>query len=196
MPIYRLATAVNFNSALPRDAMMINPTFDDKGVTTNPNNLATDMANLIKTFCSITTSGQVQVKVYDATQHPHGPAKATVVLNPGTFANQVYPSELAVCLSFFSDYNVKRRRGRLYVPLAWLGSAAIGQRPSAANITKVATLPPLLASLGGADVDWVVYSKTDNAARKVSNWWVDDEWDIQRMRGLRPTTRTTGTTGG
>jgi len=27
----------------------------------------------------------------------------------------------------------------------------------------------------------------------VSNWWVDDEWDTVRSRGLRPDIRVTGT---
>jgi hypothetical protein len=69
-------------------------------------------------------------------------------------------------------------------------------RPTSAVRNRVAELVPILAGLGGLDVDWVVYSRVTDTARKVTNWWVDDAWDIQRRRGLRPTTRTEGTTSG
>jgi hypothetical protein len=39
----------------------------------------------------------------------------------------------------------------------------------------------------------VVYSRTDKTGRPITNWWVDDEWDVVRSRGLRGVTRDTGT---
>ena len=35
-----------------------------------------------------------------------------------------------------------------------------------------------------------------NTTYTVTNWYVDDEWDVVRSRGLRATTRTAGTTSG
>ena len=67
-------------------------------------------------------------------------------------------------------------------------------RPSQTTRDKVAELAPILAALGGVDVDWSVWSKVDGQARAVTNWWIDDEWDTQRLRGLRGATRTEGTT--
>jgi hypothetical protein len=91
--------------------------------------------------------------------------------------------------------NTKRRRGRLYVPFYWLFPAsALADRPSLTVRTKVGDLAQVLQDLGGVDIDWSVWSKADGQARAVSNWWVDDEWDTQRRRGLRPTTRVSGST--
>jgi hypothetical protein len=39
----------------------------------------------------------------------------------------------------------------------------------------------------------VVYSRREKVARPVTNYWVDDEWDTVRSRGLRSSTRVTGT---
>lgn len=41
--------------------------------------------------------------------------------------------------------------------------------------------------------NWVIFSPTRNAMDGVSNYWVDDEWDIVRSRGLRGVTRQLGT---
>jgi hypothetical protein len=41
-----------------------------------------------------------------------------------------------------------------------------------------------------------VYSPTTGQTKKVEHWWVDDEWDTQRRRGLRATTRDEGTVSG
>jgi hypothetical protein len=42
-----------------------------------------------------------------------------------------------------------------------------------------------------AQTNWIVYSKVAGAGYGVSDYWVDDEWDTQRSRGLRATTRQT-----
>jgi hypothetical protein len=38
-----------------------------------------------------------------------------------------------------------------------------------------------------------VWSRIEHAAHSVTNYYVDDEWDIQRRRGGRPTSRVSGT---
>lgn len=197
MAIYKLATAIQMGSQLPRDAMMINPVINNVSGLGGAQQLVDDWATVIKTFSGITTAGQITVKAYDCEgTKPVYPA-ATKILNPGTtMATSTYPREIALCLSFYNVHNAPRMRGRLYIPLAWMNSVTgpPGERPSAAYIAKVAGLATSLQSLGGIDDDWSVWSGIDKVARKVTNWFVDDEWDTQRRRGLRSTSRTVGTT--
>lgn len=195
MPIYRLATAVNVGTMLNRDVMMINPVVNDQGLTTDPDSLAQDWANAVASKLSSAGAPRVTVKVYDVQEHPHGPPKATKTANTLTYLPVRSIREVALCLSFYSGYNAKRRRGRLYIPLNWLSTtASVPGRPDTSQQDAVGAWAASLESLGGVDVDWSIYSKVDNVARKVTDWWVDDEWDIQRRRGDRPTARRTGTT--
>lgn len=193
---YRLQCAVWHDTLAPRDAAVINPTFVDHGATSDPQNLVDSMAAGLVGFVSTPTSHQIRVRAYDLEGTPPVHPAAEKILHADQSAAATYPRELAMCLSFYGGQNVPRRRGRLYIPYIWFGSSAPGLRPTSTNRTIVANFVPLLAGLGGVDVDWVVWSPTSNMWHKVSNYWVDDEWDIIRSRGLRPTTRTTGTTGG
>jgi hypothetical protein len=63
-------------------------------------------------------------------------------------------------------------------------------------MTKVMALGPIFANLGGSDVDWIVWSRKNHTATKVQNYWVDDEWDTVRSRGLKRSTRQVATTSG
>jgi hypothetical protein len=100
--------------------------------------------------------------------------------------------EVALCLSFYSERNLPRNRGRIYLG-PWLPSQLLERPPETATST-CAALAADLGNLGGINVDWCIFSRTDQAYRKVTNWWVDNEWDTQRSRGLRGDARTTGTT--
>lgn len=193
---YRMQIAVWHDSILPRDAAVINPCFKDNGAISNPQNLCNDLATAMAGMVTNPTSHQIRVRAYDinGTKPVHFAAEKLV--NPSVATAATYPRELSCCLSFYADQNVPRRRGRLYIPYYWAGSSPIGLRPDTTTRTLVSNYVGVFAGLGGVDVDWIVWSKANNAGYKVSNYWVDDEWDIQRRRGLRPTTRTTGTTGG
>jgi hypothetical protein len=197
MPVWRLQASVWNDSTLPRDAMTITPHFNDAGVGTDPQGLCEDLAEGLNGYYSGVVGGrQITVKAYDAQGtapvYPQGEA----TLNLGAAPPSYMPREIAVCLSFFSERNIPRRRGRLYVPMAAIptGTAGLDGRPGAGTRGVIAQLAPILQGLGGADVDWCVFSRMDGVARPVTDWWVDDEWDTIRSRGLRPTTRTTGTT--
>jgi hypothetical protein len=108
---------------------------------------------------------------------------------------------VALCLSYYAGQNTKRYRGRLYIPHAWLRKAG-GippdpplARPVASQMSIAlgfATIVLKPTALNG--IDWHVASTVDKVSRKVTDFWVDDEWDIQRKRGYRGTTRQTGTT--
>lgn len=198
MAIYRAQISIAADTSFARDRFVITPHFK---VTVSPNaqQLADDLHAAMLTYVG-NASYDVDVKLYDAEQHPAG-APDGQKKSGTTSISSNGPREVALCLSFFAGTNEKRKRGRLYIPHNWIfrkdtSPTAPGVRPSATARTAAAALVPIFTSLGGVDVDWVVYSRADAAARTVTNWYVDDEWDIQRRRGDRPTTRLTGTTSG
>lgn len=191
MPHYRAQITTPTDAGLPRDVMTIDPCFHDAGVTSDPAGLADELAASVAAW--ITTAPTVTVKLYDieGTKPVYPAAQKTV--NPGNNLPTTGPREIALCLSFYAGQNRKRYRGRVYIPFSWVartsGLTVIGSRPSAAQITKVLSFRTVLQDLGGPDVDWEVWSGVDRTGRSVSDCWVDDEWDIQRRRGSRPTTR-------
>jgi len=191
MPIWRLQCSWQLDTAAPRDAVMITPHFNDIGATTDPQNLCDDMLAGLNTV--FPTSGEIRVKAYDAQGsipvYPQGDA----VIRKGIPHATNVPRELAVCLSFYGERNVPRQRGRLYIPAYLAGADTAKLRPEA-PITRIESFVPLLTGLGGADVDWCVYSRRMDHAYSITNWWYDDEWDVMRSRGMRPTSRVQGTT--
>lgn len=194
MPIWKLQCTIGGDTALPRDRAVITPHFNDGGIGTNPDGLCEDLATALSTYFPGAGSREIIVKAYDAQGtvpvYPQGEAIRNANVNPLSTAVR----EVALCLSFFSVRNIPRQRGRLYLPVYALGAATASARPPSATMTKVMALGPILAGLGGPDVDWVVFSKSDGVARPVTNYWVDDEWDTIRSRGLTPTTRQVATT--
>jgi hypothetical protein len=160
--------------------MTINPHFENKGsVFTN-----TDWEGFADALAtSMATAGgnnvQTVVKIYDTESAPPNLPLAVKTKYPGLHPVSNGPRELALCLSYYSGVNM-------------IGGA-IGIRPSTAQMGYAMDLSARLQNAGGADIDWSVYSRVDGAFRPVSGTWVDNEWDIMRSRGLRPTTRTLGT---
>jgi hypothetical protein len=194
MPVWRLQVAIGGDTAFPRDKAVITPHFNDSGVGTDPQGLCDDMADIAVAFFATPGPRQIEVTAYDAQGTPPVDPQGYAVRNLGIIQETGSPREVACCLSFFGVRNAPRFRGRLYIPAyASLAPGAMGGRPSVAYREKIGTLATSLAGLGGADVDWVVYSRLTDTAIPVSNWWVDDEWDTIRSRGLRATTRLAGT---
>lgn len=191
MPIWRLQTSWAINSAFPRDRMVITPHFDDAGALTDPDSLCEDLADALLLWWP--TTGELQVSAYDAQGTPPVFPQGEAIRNQGEFASNNQPRELACCLSFYGTRNLPRQRGRLYIPALMIGTDTI-LRPTPAQQQKVGDLAPIFEGLGGVDVDWCVYSRTENAPHSVTNWFVDNEWDIIRSRGLRGDERLTGTT--
>jgi hypothetical protein len=185
-------------STFPADALVITPHFEVEGqpVFGDPDvqQLVDDLAAAYDGWTPQVQ--QIQVKAYDAQGSPPNYPLASRLLNPGALAGTAGVRETAICLSFYSNVNQPRNRGRLYIPCTVAGITTSASRPNSVARQKVADLVPIFSDLGGVNVDWVVYSRVDNDAKKVSNWYVDDAWDHQRSRGLRPTDRLTGTTGG
>lgn len=194
MPIWRLQCSWLATTAFPRDKMMINPHFDSAGVPeagSTPDELCEDLATALVSWGD---AGQVEVKAYDAQGTPPVIPAGSAIRQEGVIRTVTVPREVALCLSYYSEQNQPRRRGRLYLP-AGVFAGTVALKPTLAQQQKVGALAQIFADLGGLDVDWCVYSRVDDDARPVSNWWVDNEWDTIRSRGLRADNRHTGTVG-
>ena len=127
---------------------------------------------------------EIRVKVYNYGPPPQYPL-AEHVLNEEQIAAWHAPGEVALCLSFYSERNVPRQRGRVYLPVAHR-SSSLGANPGLAILTDAVALGQQLAAAGGVNVDWSIFSTRDQQARKVTDVWVDDEWDTVRSRGIPP----------
>lgn len=201
MPTHiRAQVACAVGTTLPRDTMQVTPCFRHQAIlpTESPDwqNLADDLLEIFTGWAVGAATRQWVVKLYQIGLPKPNRPKAIAMANVGLSAEAGSFREMAVCLSFTAGNNLPQNRGRLYLPRIWLNSGAPGVRPLPAELDRVELLPPLLAGLGGVDVDWGVWSPTQAAFSRAERWWVDDEYDVQRKRGLRPTTRREGTTGG
>lgn len=88
--------------------------------------------------------------------------------------------QAALCLSYYADRNLPRQRGRLF-----LGPWTTGNINGTSQQTDaVIGLASDLAGLGGLNVDWSLWSPTNNTATRINHAWVDDSWDIIRSRKL------------
>jgi len=194
MPLYRVQAAVERGNDLTIDDCVNTFYLQDLGPTSDPDQLAQDTANLWATY-RLYPAGvtRVTAKIYDMQQAEPRTPLATKTAAVNASATVSAPGEVALCLSFYASVNTPRRRGRLYVGPFANGSMFL--RPDANLTNAIVALKTGLVNLGGVDVDWMQYSPTLNLANKVTNWWVDNEWDTIRSRGLRATARTSGETG-
>lgn len=195
MPLYRIQVETRRGADVAIDHVVNTFYLQDIGPTSDPQNLADDAAQLWVDFRNYPNGiTSCNTKVYDMDQpEPRVPVAESgrLVTSSG---QESAPREVALCLSFFATNNVPRRRGRLYIG-PWPVGQVFQERPGASITGVLETLANGLANLGGVDVDWMQYSPTNNLANKVTNWWVDNEWDTVRSRGLKATTRISGTTG-
>jgi hypothetical protein len=182
MTTVRAQIAFPFDSTLPRDMVSINPHYDGG---TDVNALMTVLVNNLKAISAVGTS-PFTIKLYDAKKAPPSYPLATHVEGTGSIPLSS-PGEVALCLSYYAAFNRPQFRGRLYIPFTMIGGT-LAKRPSGAQMTSCAGWSTLWKSLPSP---WVgaVYSKKAGSAAQITNYWVDDEWDTVRSRGLRPTTR-------
>lgn len=140
-----------------------------------------------------------QTKHYDLSEpEPRTPFRtASLGALTSSTGPTLLPPELSVVLTYqantVSGQSQRRRRGRIYCG-PWSGGANTSGtgRPLAAIVTSVASAADALkdTSLSAPNWKWVVYSRVSGLTSQVTNGWVDDEWDIQRRRGLTAATRT------
>lgn len=181
--IFRVQIGFALDSALPRDVVTINPHYFGD----NAQGLCDAIkANLIAN-AHVGPTAVFTVKAYDAQKAPPSYPLATATNGTGSI-NSSLPREVALCLSYYSNFNRPSYRGRLYIPGHFIGGP-LTLRPSAGQMANALAWGVTLTSGLPANHNWVVYSKKLGVANGVNRTWVDDEWDIQRSRGLRGTTR-------
>lgn len=124
----------------------------------------------------------IEIRAYNMDDAKPRPVKArTSATVSGT--SPTGPRQVALALSYYADRNLPRMRGRIFLG-PWTTNA-----PNAASpyTTAVMTLPPALASLGGLNVDWSLWSPTTQTHTRINHAWCDDSWDIIRSRKMAPT---------
>jgi hypothetical protein len=187
VPIYRVNMSFPMDTALPKDALTINPHFN----ASDPAALLAALKTNLQNYNPVTTH-PFALKAYVAGNPPPNYPVATAG-QTGTPPTSSCPREIALCLSYFSTYNRPRYRGRLYLPASWF-TAVVNVRPSGAIIDAVLEFAHLVLGQGlPAQANWVMWSDRDGKSQGgVSDIWCDDEWDTIRSRGLSATSRTTG----
>lgn len=187
MAIYKAQCAFQYGSALPRDAMVITPHYFGD----NPQALADGLKANFIAKTEIGAATPFTIKIYDAQKAPPSYPLATATNGTG-FAAYNNPREMAMCLSYYSTWNRKSYRGRLYLPAAWAGGSIVA-RPTTTQMNNILAFKTMFSTGLPAQHNWVVWSRKLGQSFGVNNVWVDDEWDCVRSRGYRGTTRSIGT---
>jgi hypothetical protein len=90
-----------------------------------------------------------------------------------------------------SGISQARRRGRVF--LGPLGNNAVssttGRVASGAYTAIQTAAATLLGGSGIGDWTWIIWSKASSSQVVVDNGWIDDAPDVQRRRGVDPSTR-------
>ena len=164
-------------------------------------NMCADIAQLWQNRYQRMTT-EIDVRAYDVDAVPNYP-RAQVVLNVGQFWPINVPRELALCVSYAGDYRGnKSERGRMYLMPALHGVMAtgMGDRPSQAQLDWAlewySKPNESLPDLGGIDWKFGVWSRRYQKFTQSQQAWVNDDWDVQRRRGLRESTRVVATREG
>lgn len=216
--LMRAIVSIPSDTGLPEDAVVNVWHFDgdDQALATDADyhagvmTLLTAFYGAADAYISSLMASPATVKIYDMRDAtPRVPEyTGTIALTFGAAAS--YPSEVAVCLSFYaqqtSGVNQARRRGRVYIGPANADTGALisnGWRVSAAARTAICAAAATMkagapAGSSGASVKWAVYSPTtdaeganlDDSFHDVVGGWMDDAFDTQRRRGVGATTRT------
>lgn len=187
MAIYRAQISFPIDSTLPADAMTITPHYfgDDAQA------LADRLKSNLLAHPPVSATRPFKIRVYDAEKAPPSYPLATAE-NTGTAPTSSAPRELALCLSYYSTWNRPRYRGRVYIPFHFIGGTPAA-RPSSTMMAGALEWRNVLTGSLPAGHNMVVYSRIEGKSFGVTDFWVDDEWDVVRSRGRKPTTRQTAT---
>lgn len=139
----------------------------------------------------------MQIRAYAPGLNPTGPlvTKSYAFNATGLPA----PGEVAICLSYYSEQNSPRKRGRVYLG-PW-DRGIVGEfRPAASVRTNILAFARAIADIGAnSQATWMQRSMVGSTPQlpvatysPVTNFYVDDAWDTQRRRGLKPTARSAG----
>jgi len=139
---------------------------------------------------------EITCKAYDVDAKPNYP-RAEVTVNVGVPWTQNAPREICLVLSYAGDHRGnKSERGRIYLQPAIASTAqAAGLRPTQGQLDWALAWydepNSSFPDLGGVDWKFGVWSKRYQRFTQSQQAWCNDDWDVQRRRGLRETTRVT-----
>jgi hypothetical protein len=196
MTTYAFQVSMPVNDTLPRNRVVNSFHLDHVAGIVQPTDLEAICADLVELWQTkyANTGSEVLCKAYDTDAVPNYP-RASVIVNTGVPFTTDSPREIALCLSYAGDYKGNRsERGRMYL-MPQLNSAYTinSLRPSSGLLdwalgwytTSNASLP----DIGGIDWKFGVWSTKNKAFTQTTQAWVNDDWDVQRRRGLRESTR-------
>jgi len=216
VPRYRIANRLQYTTFLPRDVAVNTFTFSceeedlpamAQGVINFYNSVATSMGQVdsVASYIGrVVARGTDQASVtawnlYDP--EPRAPVHYEEYTLAGSSTGDSLPLEVAACASFEglpeSGVNQARRRGRIFIgPLKASagtldGTTAPRLRNGFANDVCAAMkgLQAWTMAEGGV---WLVESRIDPAlVTPVVRGWVDNDFDTQRRRSPRATSRST-----
>lgn len=132
-----------------------------------------------------------RVVVYDMADPLPRPEKGVSLYTPSTwYSGSLADRSVALCLSYYSDRNLPRQRGRIYIG-GW-PSNTTNERPSTSSTSNLLDLAKGLYQLttaGGMGIVHAIHSKRSGATLAVNHYWVNDVWDVQRSRSPKETNR-------
>jgi hypothetical protein len=183
---YRAKIDFHVDTGLPRDVISVNPCYISQG---DPQALADQLKTNIIAHVLNGALNWFVIRLYNVRQAPpsYPVAEASNVVAAKA---SVTPRELALCLSFYSEHNRPSQRGRIYWPMALINGTP-AQRPTQAQMQQVADIGKDVLNVAPGLGQWAIWSPTRQEEHVVTDYWVDDEWDIVRSRGLKGTTRIT-----
>lgn len=195
MPLYRCQVALHKSTDVVRDHIVNTFYLRKNGaIGVGDNTLALDATALWDGVAVLAGFDRITCRLYDMADAPPRRVVAQHTRTTATHTSEPGPREVALCLSYHGERNLPSLRGRMYMGPFPPGN--LTTRPAAPTRAALITLGQGLSSLGGVDVDHVVYSPKNKTESKVTRIWVDDEWDTQRSRGLRASTRSTADVSG
>lgn len=131
----------------------------------------------------------VTVNVYDLTDPKPRPERGHSSYTPLSWETTALgPREVALCLSFYSDRNLKSQRGRIY-----LGPFLNSEMTEVPGDGVTGTLIDLAKGIDTMTTvaNWrlEVYSPTHLQHHVVTNYWVNNVWDEVNGRDTKETIR-------
>lgn len=210
MAWYRVNVIQHYVSGLPEDVAVNTLYFVDGSpdpIVGTMNSIATQINTawgFLDNFrgAQLLDTAGMSLKIYDQTAPPNSsPVGVYGPYNLGApTAVDNLPLEVAAVCSFqgaiIAGTNRARRRGRNYIgPLNTTALAAgDSTTPPALSAGMITALRDYMSALWDTNSaanpsTWSVYSRADDAMVTITNGWVDNDFDTQRRRGKRATTR-------
>lgn len=197
--IYRAQVRCPGKSGLPEDVYVNTFAFRNEQGPDIPspvgpivNMLSAFYGFLLPFLSGVTTRwDQATVRVYDLGQEPpRYPVEEELGLAVGTGTNAL-PEEVALVLSLYSERNLPRRRGRIYIgPLGTNVMTTSTSMVFPSDNVRNAMLDAAANMIQSTEnATWGVVSARDQAFYPFTNAWVDDAFDTQRRRGRAPVGR-------